>query len=265
MRVAWTVLLLVIAGAACAELQPVDVLEHTDNYAVLGNDRFSVRIERTGKLGPIRAGDLEYLWMGSLYTTPIVPETGKGLRAVQAENGLGAAPPMPEPVRRGDYCEVAISYDAARDELYGGEPLYHFTQEIQVHPGGWIRLWYRFDWKRLFSFRSASLYLALSGEGVDRARFSADYTGHVSGGVFDVAAGTGRIETIRGAVRALTVDCEAGPLLLSFEDVPRVTAQFWGGGRVAIILDVPGVGRSVPMYPGTSSEMQVDLKLPVSH
>ena len=40
MRLAWLASLLIVAGAACAELAPVQVLEHTDDYAVLGNDQF---------------------------------------------------------------------------------------------------------------------------------------------------------------------------------------------------------------------------------
>lgn len=263
MRLAWLASLLIVAGAACAELAPVQVLEHTDDYAVLGNDQFSLRIGRTGKLTQVQAGGLEYIWLGSLYTSPLVPETGEGLRAVQAEGGLGAAPPMPGPMQRGDYCEVTISYDAAREELYGGEPLYHLTQNVQIHPGGWIRLWYGFDWARLFTFSSASLYLALTGDAVDRARYSADYTHRLAGSVFDVAVGTGRIDTIQGAVRSLTVDCAAGPLVMWFEEGEYVTAQFWGSGRVAVVVRMPGTGRSVPVYPGTSGVMQLNLKLPV--
>jgi len=59
---------------------------------------------------------------------------GVACAQLQAEGGLGVAPPMPEPVQRGDYCEVTISYEAAREELYGGAPLYRVTQNVQVHP-----------------------------------------------------------------------------------------------------------------------------------
>ncbi len=32
-----------------------------------------------------------------------------------------------------------------------------------------------------------------------------------------------------------------------FDENEDVTAQFWGGGRVAVIVKMPGTGRSVPM------------------
>lgn len=263
MRLAGAIWAVLCTAAACGELEPVRVLEHTPGYAVLGNDQFSVRVDSSGKFGPVLVGGVEYFWMGSLYTSPLVPETGQGLRAVQAEGGLGVAPPLPEPIPRGDYCEVAIEYDAARQELYGGEPLYRLTQTVQVHPGGWVRLYYRFDWARLFVMQSASLYLALSGEGSGNRRYSADYTDRLTGGIFDVAVGTGRIDNIRGRVRCLTVDCAAGPLLIWFDNDEDVAAQFWGNERIAVTVNVPGTGRSEPVYPGTTGVMQINIRLPV--
>ena len=256
--------LMVVASTAGAQLQPVQVLEATDSYTVLGNDAFSLRVDKTGKLGDVQAAGVKYLWLGSLYTTPIVPETGKGLRAEQADEGIGPAPALPAPVQRGDYCEVVISYDAAREELYGGEPIYRLTQTVQVHPGGWVRLRYEFDWLRTCVFSNVTLYLALEGEGCGDRGFSADYTDHITGGVFDMQTQSGRIDAIRGQVRSLAVDCEAGLLDIWFDEADKVTAQYWGNNRFAITPEVPGVARNEPMYPGMHSVLQLNIKLPVS-
>lgn len=264
MRTTGLVTALLWTAWAAAELAPVQVLEHTAEHAVLGNDHFSVRLARTGALSQVKAGGIEYLWLGSLYTSPVVPETGQGLRAVQIEGGIGPTPPMPAPVQVSDHCEVTIIYDAARAELFGGAPVYRLTQTVQVHPGGWIRLYYRFDWARLLVMQGASLYLALTGEVAGNRSYSADYTDRLTGGIFDVAVGTGRIDAIQGRVRCLTVDCPAGPLLMWLEGDEQVSAQYWGNERIAVVVAVPGTGRSEPLYPGTTSVMLVNIKLPVS-
>jgi len=260
----WVVAAAGMTWSAAAELEPVRVLEHTEQYAVVGNDQFSVRIGRTGKLDQVQAGGLEYIWLGSLYTTLIATETGEYLRAVQAEGSLGEAPPMPTPVQRGDYCEVTISYDATHEEVLGGQPLYTLTHNVQVHPGGWIRLRYECEWLQLFTMQSASLYLALSGEGCGNRSVYTQYSDHLTGSVFDMEAQPGRVDAIRGAVRAMLVDCEAGPLTIWFDEPADVSAQVWGEGRFPIVTKMPTTGRSELVYPGLSGVIALNVKLPVS-
>ncbi len=261
MRMLAAVVLATLAPSARAE--PVRVLEHTAQYAVVGNDQFSVRIGNTGKLDQVQAGGLEYIWLGSLYTTLTATETGKPLRAVQGEGGIGVAPPMPVPVQRGDYCEVNIAYDAAREEVLDGQPLYHLTQNIQVHPKGWIRLRYECAWLRLFTLPSSSLYLALSGEGCGNRPVYTQYSDHLTGSVFDMEAQPGRVDAIKGAVRAMMVDCEAGPLKIWFDEPADVSAQVWGQGRFPVVIRMPTTGRSEIVYPGLSGVIALNVKLPV--
>ncbi len=244
MRILAAAVLAMATLSPSARAEPVRVLEHTERYAVVGNDQFSVRIGNTGKLDQVQAGGLEYIWLGSLYTTLTATETGKPLRAVQGEGGIGVAPRMPVPVQRGDYCEVNIAYDAAREEVLDGQPLYHLTQNIQVP--------------------SSSLYLALSGEGCGNRPVYTQYSDHLTGSVFDMEAQPGRVDAIRGAVRAMMVDCEAGPLTIWFDEPADVSAQVWGQGRFPVVIRMPTTGRSEIVYPGLSGVIALNVKLPVS-
>lgn len=266
MRILAAVMLAMTTLAPTARAEPVRTLEANDQSIVVGNDQFSLRIWATGKFGEVQAGGREYIWMGALYTTPLIPETGKSLRAVQGETtrgGIGPAPAMPTPEIRGDCIVVTISRDCSRKEIYGGATLYHLTETFEVHPSGYIRLRYEFDYQRLFDMSSASLYLALTGEQVGGRSYWADYTSHVTPGVFDGAA-AGRIDEIRGAVRTLEIACEAGPLDLWFDEVPTVAAQVWSAGkRFPITLPVPGTGRNELVYPGTRGALDFGIRLPI--
>jgi hypothetical protein len=259
-------MLAMITLALPARAEPVRTLEASDTSVVVGNDQFSLRIWATGKFGEVQAGGREYFWLGALYTGPIVPETGESLRAVQGETtrgGIGPAPAMARPEVRGDCLLVTVSRDCSRAEIYDGATLYHLTQTFEVHPSGYIRLRYEFDYRRLFDMSSASLYLALTGEQVGGRRYWADYTSHVTPGVFD-GSGSSRIDEIRGAVRTLEVACEAGPLHLWFDEVPTVAAQVWSAGKhFPITLPAPGAERRSLVYPGTRGVLSFGIKLPI--
>lgn len=267
MRIIAAIMLAMATLTLPAFAEPVRTLEADDHSIVVGNDQFSLRIWATGKFGEVQAGGREYIWMGALYTSPTDPETGDRIRAVQGETtrgGIGPEPAMAAPQTRGDWLLITISRECSRAEIHDGATLYHLTQTFEVHPSGYIRLRYEFDYQRLFDMTSASLYLALTGEQVGGRTYWADYTSHVTQSVFQVGKQYTRIDEIRGAVRTLEVACEAGPLHLWFDEVPTVAAQVWSEGKYfPITLPAPGTGRNELVYPGTRGALDFGIKLPI--
>ncbi|MGC9317428.1 MAG: hypothetical protein ACP5KN_05260, partial [Armatimonadota bacterium] len=109
------------------------MLDESPDSVALGTDAFSVRVDHTGRLGPLTVGETEHIWLIALYTTPISFETGEDVRAVQGETSRGGLGPPPERVHadlRGESATVVISRNCLREEILGGQPLYHLTQII---------------------------------------------------------------------------------------------------------------------------------------
>lgn len=266
MRATGTVALLLIASLAAAQHEPVRVLERAEHSMTLGNDTFSVTVDRTGKLGAISAGDREYVWMIALYTTPVSFETGEGIRAVQGETargGIGPAPELPEPELRGGYCVLTISRDCSREEIRAGEPLYHLTETIQVHPEGYLSLRYDFQWLRFLVMHSAGLNVVLNGEQFTGRTFWADYGAHVQQGIFTPGKDYSRHEGLRGALRTLKVACDRGPFHLWVDRGEQVSGSRWSEGKYyPISLTVPGTGYRGEIYPGMRSILEFSIKLP---
>ncbi len=260
--------LLFSASVGWAQGEPVRVLERTEHAVTLGTDAFSATVDRTGKLSAIKVGGREYVWMIALYTTPVTFDTGKGLRAVQGETGkggIGPAPELPEPEQRGECCVVTISRDCSRQEIDGGDPLYHLTQTIEVHPEGYVHLRYEFDWLRFFVMNNADLNVVLNAEQFTGRAFWADYGSYVRRGIFTEGKDYSRMEGIKGAVRTLEVDCEAGPFDLWVDRGGSVSAARWGGTKYyPVSLRVPNAGHHTEVYPGTRSVLELSIKLPMS-
>lgn len=269
MRATAIVASLLVTCLASAQPQPVHVLERTEHFVTLGNDAFSVKVERTGKISDITANGRQYVWLLTLYTTPVTFDTGKGLRAVQGETspgGIGPVPELPEPELRGDCYVLTISRDCSREEIYGGQPLYHLTQTIEVHPEGYLHLRYEFDWLRFFVMSSATLNVVLNAEQFTGRTFWADYGGYVSQGSFTEGADYSRHEGLRGALRTLEVACDAGPFHLWVERGEQVSGSRWGSTKYYPVgLAVPKAGRRAEIYPGTHSVLELSIKLPVAN
>jgi len=255
------------APIAQAQTDAVRILESDAGWAVLGTDEFSLRIDRTGAVGKVMVGETEQCWLIRLYTRPIVPETGEGLRAVQGEvsnGGLGPPPETLEPEIRGETASVVIRRTCAREEIAGGAPLYDLTQTVTVHPSGLINLRYEFDWLRLFHLHSASLVIALRAEPLDGCPWYADFTSSAIGGVIDATPGAKSIPIRNRPMRTFTAQCPTGDLHLWVNRGEDVGVQRWSAEDYAFFLSVPNVSRAYPIYPGVRSVLDVDLKLPVA-
>lgn len=265
-RVVAVLIAALIASAAHSRPGAVRILESDAGSALLGTDDFSLHIDRTGAIGRVMVGETEYCWLIRLYTTPIVPETGEGLRAVQGETSRGGLGPPPEsiaPELRGETVSVVIHRTCSREEIAGGAPLYDLTQTLTVHPSGLIGLRYEFDWLRLLDLRSASLVIALRAEPLDGCPWSADFTSHAIGGVIDAAPDAQSIPIRNQAMRTFTAQCPTGELHLWLNEGGTVSVQRWNPQDYAFFLSVPDVSRSHPIYPGVRSVLDVAIKLPV--
>ena len=259
-------LIVIVAAIAHAQTDAVRVIESDATSAVLGTDDFSLRIDRTGAIGEVMVGGTEYCWLIRLYTRPIVPETGEGVRAVQGEvsrGGLGPAPEGVQPEIRGENASVIIRRTCSREEIAGGAPLYDLTQTITVHPSGLVHLRYEFDWRRMLQMHSADLVIALRAEPLDGCAWYADFTSHTAGGVIDAAPDASTIPIRNQPLRTFTAECPGSYLHLWANEASTVSAQRWNAQDYAFFLSVPHVSRAYPIYPGVRSVLDVDLKLPV--
>ncbi|MBD3293771.1 MAG: hypothetical protein GF393_12675 [Armatimonadia bacterium] len=255
-----------IASATHAQNDAVRVLGSDIGWAALGTDQFSLRVDRTGAIGDVMVGETEYCWLIRLYTRPIVPETGEGVRAVQGEISNGGLGPPPEgiaPEIRGENASVVIRRTCGRDEIAGGAPMYDLTQTVTVHPSGLVNLRYEFDWLRLVQMHSASLVIALRAEPLDGCAWSADFTSHAAGGTIDAAPEAKSIPVRNQPLRTFTAQCPDADLHLWFNRGDSVSVQRWNPKDYAFFVSVPHVSRTFPIYPGVRSVLDVDLKLPV--
>lgn len=259
-------LLALSVAASSAASGQVRVLEDGGTYVVVGTDDFSLRIDRSGAIGPIMVGDTEWSWLIRLYTTPISFETGKPIRAVQGESGRGLGP-LPDTVQaqqRGECVSVVIVRQAAREEIRGGAALYQLTETVTVHPGGLINLRYEFDWRRFLRMHRADLVIALRAAPLDGCPWWADFTSHVLHGTISADPDIHSLAGIKGDMRTFTVDCGEGDLQLWINEGDDVTVQRWNPKDYAFFLHVPHTGYLAELYPGVRSVLDVDIVLPLS-
>lgn len=255
-----------IASPAHAQTDAVRILDSDTGSAVLGTDDFSLRIDRTGAIGDVMVGGTEYCWLIRLYTRPIVPETGEGIRAVQGETSRGGLGPPPEsiaPEIRGENASVVIRRTCSREEIAGGAPIYDLTQTVTVHPSGLVNLRYEFNWLRLVQMHSASLVIALRADPLDACAWFADFTSHTAGGVIDAAPEAKSIPVRNQSLRTFTAQCPDADLHLWVNRGDSVSVQRWNPQDYAFFVAVPHVSRTFPIYPGIRSTLDVDFKLPV--
>lgn len=259
------VVLVTLLTAALVQAGPARILDSAEDWAVVGTDDFSLRIDRTGAIGKVMVGETEQSWLIRLYTTPVVPETGEGLRAVQGEGGRSLGPPPEQFLveERGEIVCAIIRQAAAREEIYQGEPLYHLTQIVTVHPSGLINLRYEFDWLRLLDFKSASLIIALRAAALDGCRWWADMSPDRLGGIISADPEARSLDAIKGTMRTFVARCKGAELHLWVNESGRVTASRWNPDDYAFTLQVPHTGHEGSVYAGLQSVIDVDLKLPV--
>ena len=265
MRTAAVMLATLLIAAASMPAEEVRILESAEDWAVVGTDDFSLRIDRTGAIGKVMVGETEYSWLIRLYTTPVVPETGEGLRAVQGEGGRSLGPPPEQFLveQRGEIVCAIIRQVAARDEIYQGEPLYNLTQIVTIHPSGLVNLRYEFDWLRLLDFKGASLIMALRAAALDGCRWWAEMPPDRLGGIISAAPEARSLDAIKGPMRTFVARCEGEELHLWVNESGRVTAPRWNPDDYAFTLQVPHTGHEGSVYAGLQSVIDVDLKLPV--
>jgi hypothetical protein len=266
-RIAAVLLVALTATTAPAQTDAVRVLHSDSHWAVLGTDDFSLRVDRTGAIGKVMVGETEYCWLIRLYIRPVDHASGENVRAVQGEvsrGGLGPPPESIEPSLRGENASVIIRRTCAREKIAGGEPLYHLTQYVTVHPSGLINLRYEFDWLRLLEMHSASLILALRAEPLDGCNWFADFTSHTGGGIVDAAPKARSIAIRHQKMRTLTVQRPGSDLHLWINRGDDVSMRRWNPRDYALFVDVPKVSRRALIFPGVRSVIDVDLKLPVN-
>jgi len=265
----WIVPVLAFALAATvadAKAEGVRVLEDGDGSAVVGTDEFSLRIDRTGAIGRVMVGDTEQIWLIGLYTSPVSFETGETIRAVQGETSRGGLGPPPEKLEaqpRGDACTAVISRDCVREEIADGEPLYHLTQTVTVHPTGHIHLRYEFDWLRFFQMRHASLVIAARAAPLHGCPWWADFTSHLLHGTISADPGADSLADVKGDLRTFLAQCPGGELHLWFNDAGQVGVQRWNPDDYAFFIRVPKMGYRTEAYSGARSVIDVDIKLPL--
>lgn len=261
-------IVLCLLGAAAvvgAQTDRVRVIEDGGSYAVVGTDRFSLRVDRSGAIGQVMVGETEYCWLIRLYTTLTDSTTGEPVRAVQGEGdrGIGPLPDAITPELRGQTCSIILPLVGARDQVLGGEPIYRLTQTVTVHPSGYINLRYEFDWLHMVRLGGANLVIALRAAPLAGRQWWADFTTNLLRGRVSDLPDTNSLADIKGDLRVFTVDCGEADLGLWINDSGRVTAQRWNPQDYAFFLDVPGLGYPRQAFPDTRAVIDVDFVLPV--
>ena len=261
------IVIAVLSGAVVhAQTDVVRILESDANAAVLGTDAFSLRVDRTGAISQVMVDETELCWLIRLYTSPVVPETGERLRAVQGEvsrGGIGPAPETIVPEIRGENGSIFIRRTCSREEIDGAAPLYELAQAVTVHPSGLINLHYEFDWLHVLDMPSANLIIALRAAPLDGCLWNADLTTQTMGGIIDAAPEATSIALRNTTLRTFTARCPDGDLDLWLNASGPVSARRWNQDDYAFFVTVPHTGHEGPIYPGVRSVIDVDLKLPV--
>ncbi len=254
-----------VACTAPAAEQPLRILQSTDQAVTIGTDAFSVTVHSSGRMDALQAGGVKYVSFIALYTSPSSFQTGKGVRAVQGETGedrgIGPLPDSITAEKRGDRYFIAINRTAARKEICDGQPLYELHQTVEIAPNGVLRARYEFNWLRFCRIGRPTIYVALATETFADLTFWADYTTRCQHGAFSEGGDYAPFTKLKGPLRAMRVDCPAGPFDLWIDAGSSVTSTRWGERYNSIGLYVPKA--SGMMYPGVTSVVQFTIKVPL--
>lgn len=238
------------------------ILRRSDRDVTVGNEAFSVTVERSGRLSALQSGGTPYVSFVALYTGLRDHDTDKSIRAVQGESGGGIGP-LPESMsaeQRGERYVIAVHRTASRKEILDGAPLYELRQTVEVAPKGVVSLHYKFSWLCFCPIGSATVYVGLASETFTGLPYWADHTGHCERGEFAEGGDYSRLPGLRGPLRNLRVDTPTGPFCMWIDTDSKVTGTRWGTAYYSIGV---GAGLSGFAYPGIESQAQFTIQMPL--
>ncbi len=255
-------LLVVSCTVRAAELD-LRVLQSTDRAVTIGTDDFSVTVQSSGRIDTLQAGGINYVAFIALYTSLSSFDTDETVRAVQGA-GSGDIGPVPDAIsaeKRGERYFIAIKRTAAREEICGGQPLYHLDETVEIGPNGVLKVRYEFTWLRFFATGKPAIYVALTGETFRDLSYWAEFPTDCQRGTFGEGNGYASFEQLRGPLRALRVDCPAGPFDVWAYRAGQVTGTRWGEEYSSIGLHIPKARGTV--YRGVVSVVEFVIKVPL--
>lgn len=249
-------------GRLRAEQEPVRELSREGQSICLGTARFSVTVEPSGTIRPVRVKDLPLVSFIALYTYPVSPDDGKAVRGCQAEApGLGDRPPQMDVSFADGVGRVSITRVCSHPQVLDNAPLWRLQETIEIAPDGLLNLAYRCSFDRLLRWGGFGLATALAMDpvrGKTLQSFAPDLT--IPGEIPGKLPGRDLSEGLMGAC----VDSTKGPVWLWFGGASRVDTLDWTQFLTFLANPEALPHSGLTVFRGTECRLTVSMRLPVN-